>query len=263
MLLVERGGEVEGDDGDDDDGDDDDEEGEEATPSSIRSRSVTSHHGPIVLTLRSMPRSAASLCTSAKVSKGAGGGGGGGGGGEKEEGEEEETAGSASLADLLLRWCGRLRGKGGFIRSADSDREACSGSESSPRCGDGGSARCLIALSKVFFLQASKSFSPFSCYFNVFLSPYRPQLKKKKVRLSLPSLPPSLSPPLSLSHPKNISKLPVRVAQRPRDHARGRALPRGHYCGRHSGSGSSARIRRRRRRRRRRCRCGSPCFLVR
>jgi hypothetical protein len=162
MLLVERGGEVEGDDGDDDDGDDDDEEGEEATPSSIRSRSVTSHHGPIVLTLRSMPRSAASLCTSAKVSKGAGGGGGGGGGGgEKEEGEEEETAGSASLADLLLRWCGRLRGKGGFIRRADSDREACSGSESSPRCGDGGSARCLIALSKVFFFASKQKFFTF------------------------------------------------------------------------------------------------------
>ena len=83
LLLVE---EVE----EDDDDDFDDEE--EPTPS-IRSRSVTSHQGPIVLTFRSMPRSKASRCTSAKVSRGAGGGGE-----EEEEGEEEEAS---RLADLL------------------------------------------------------------------------------------------------------------------------------------------------------------------
>ena len=77
-------------------GGDDDEDEEEASSTSIRSRRVTSHQGPTVLIIRSMPRSAASRCTSAKVSKGAAAPG-------EEEGEEGEAEEPTPIADLLRR----------------------------------------------------------------------------------------------------------------------------------------------------------------
>ena len=127
------------DDDDDDDGDDDDEE-ESPSAMVVRSRSVTSHQGPTVLTRRSMPRSTASRCTSAKVSSGAGAEEGGAG----EEEEEEGAASSTPLtADDLLRMRRRL-GKG-FIRgAAGSGRGARSGADRSAWREDGG-ASCLMA----------------------------------------------------------------------------------------------------------------------
>ena len=96
------------------------------------SRSVTSHQGPIVLARSSMPRSAASRCTSAKVSKGGAAVAAGEGGGEEgEAGEEEEgalllgEASGATIADDGDLFRGRKLGAS-FIRGADSDRETLS-----------------------------------------------------------------------------------------------------------------------------------------
>ena len=124
--------------------DDDNDDEEEESPSMVRSRRVTSHQGPIVLSLRSMPRSEASRCTSAKVSRGAGSE-------EEEEGAEEEEAeeeegeeASTLLADLLRNFRRLVKG---FIRgAAGSGRGArSSGAERSAAWREDGGARCLMA----------------------------------------------------------------------------------------------------------------------
>lgn len=95
------------------------------------SRSVTSHQGPIVLARSSMPRSAASRCTSAKVSRGGAAVAAGEGGGEEGEAGEEEgalllgEASAATIADDGDLFRGRKLGAS-FIRGADSDRETLS-----------------------------------------------------------------------------------------------------------------------------------------
>lgn len=123
--------------------DDDEEEEESPSPMAARSRSVTSHQGPTVLTRRSMPRLAASRCTSANVSSGASS--------EEEGAEEEEETETSSLplapAADLLRKRQRLGGKG-FIRGGTAGfgrGEARSGGAERSAWRDGGGARCFMA----------------------------------------------------------------------------------------------------------------------